>query len=420
MLWIAYGVSFVDRQILSLLVEPIRVDLGLSDTDLGFLQGVAFGLFYVTLSVPIGWFVDRGNRRNILIAGVLLWSVATAACGFATGFWSMFVARMLVGVGEAVLSPCAVSLLSDYFPREQRAVPMSVYVSAGSFGGGLALIAGGAVLGSLDAWASGTETSGWRMAFIVVGLPGVLVAAMMFTFAEPPRQVDRGYDNGQDAAHPLRLGQYLRIRRRLLVGQFGGFAMLGVVAYAVGAWSPTLFMRVHEWNASTTGLRLGLGTLIGGVSGAVSGGFLAIALRRRGCEDASLRAAALSLTLLVPMTAAAALGSASSAVVLFGAGMFFTALASGVSVGAIGEATPNNLRGRVTAIYYLSINLVGLTIGPLSVAVITERVFANPKAIGYSMAIVTIFAGTIAIGLLWWALPAFRAALASPGLQGVR
>ena len=173
-------------------------------------------------------------------------------------------------------------------------------------------------------------------------------------------------------------------------------------------------MRVHEWSAPTTGLRLGLGTLIGGVSGAVSGGFLALELRRRGCIDASLRVAALGITLLVPITAAAALGSASSAVVLFSAGMFFTALASGVSVGAIGEATPNHLRGRVTAIYYLSMNLVGLTIGPLSVAVITERVFANPKAIGYSMAIVTVVAGTIAIGLLWWALPAFRAALLPP------
>lgn len=149
-LWLAYICSFVDRQVLALLVEPIKASLELDDTGLSLLQGLAFGLFYATMGLPCGLMIDRYSRRTVIACGVAVWSLATIACGFAGGFWSLFAARMLVGAGEAVLSPGALSLLSDHFPREKRVLAISLYVSAGSVGGGLAMVAGGAAI----AWAT--------------------------------------------------------------------------------------------------------------------------------------------------------------------------------------------------------------------------------------------------------------------------
>jgi MFS family permease len=149
-LWLAYICSFVDRQVLALLVEPIKASLAIGDTQLSLLQGLAFGLFYAAMGLPCGMMIDRYSRRVVIACGVAVWSLATVACGLAGGFWTLFAARMLVGAGEAVLSPGALSLLSDHFPREKRVLAISLYVSAGSFGGGLAMVAGGAAI----AWAT--------------------------------------------------------------------------------------------------------------------------------------------------------------------------------------------------------------------------------------------------------------------------
>src|SRR5262245_37061055 len=171
--------SFIDRQILGLLVTPIKAELGISDTSIGLLQGLAFGIFYTLLGIPMGRIVDNGNRRNLVAAGIFCWSLMTALCATARGFWTLFAARMGVGVGEATLSPSAFSLLSDYFPKERLGTALSVFSMGIFVGSGLALIIGGLVIGAVGSW---------RLTFLIVGLPGLLATLLVFTLKEPLRK----------------------------------------------------------------------------------------------------------------------------------------------------------------------------------------------------------------------------------------
>ncbi|MCI0489999.1 MAG: MFS transporter, partial [Blastocatellia bacterium] len=185
-LMVCYTLSFIDRQILSLLVKPIQRDLGINDTEMGLLQGAAFGIFYTLLGLPMGWLADRISRRNLIAVGVFFWSLTTALCAVAKSFGSLFFARMGVGVGEATLAPSAFSMISDYFPKERLGTALSVYAMGIFIGSGLANIVGGTVVGSVvdmpavDLPVIGTIAS-WRLTFLIVGLPGILVGLLLYS-----------------------------------------------------------------------------------------------------------------------------------------------------------------------------------------------------------------------------------------------
>ena len=411
-LWLGYICSFVDRQVLALLVEPIKNSLQIGDTQVSLLQGLAFGLFYAVMGLPCGMLIDRYSRRAVIAAGVTLWSLATIACGFASSFWMLFVARMLVGVGEATLSPGALSMLSDHFPREKRVLPISIYVSAGSFGGGLAMIAGGAAI----AWVAahpfvlpgGTLLEGWRATFVLVGVPGLLIAALLMTVREPARRNEGA--PGVRGAHAWSAAwAFMAERRGLFLRHYGAFALFAWLAYALLSWAPTYFIRVHGWTLPEAGWRFGLVYLAAGFGGAILGGVFAAALRRRKAIDANLRTAAWGCTLIVPFSIAAPLMSDPwVALALLGVAIFFTAFPSGASVTAISEVTPSALRGQVSAVYYLVMSIVGLAAGPLSVALCTDYLFEDPKRVGDSMALVSAIVAPAASLVLWPALPHFR------------
>ncbi len=201
LLTLSYIVSFIDRQLLGLLVSPIKADLGISDLKMGLLLGLAFSLFYVTLGVPIGWLADRVNRRNLVIAGITLWCIMTAACGLSKSYGQLFLARVGVGVGEATLSPCALSLISDSFPPERRARAIGVYSIGVSVGGGLAYLLGGALVQAVaDAppidWPVLGEIRPWQSAFIIIGLAGLVVALLLTMVPEPARHERAGGTGG--------------------------------------------------------------------------------------------------------------------------------------------------------------------------------------------------------------------------------
>lgn len=229
--------SFIDRQILGLLVTPIKLELGISDTRIGLLQGLAFGLFYTMLGFPMGRMVDNGNRRNLMSVGIFLWSLMTAACAVAHGFWALFAARMGVGegVGEATLSPSAFSLLSDYFPKERLGTALSIFSMGVFFGSGLALIVGGLVIGAVGSW---------RMTFLIVGLPGLLASLLVFTIKEPIRK-----NLLAGKANKLSLGEVVeqvKLRWQSVVGICFAFGLQATCNYAQQAWLPTYFARVHD------------------------------------------------------------------------------------------------------------------------------------------------------------------------------
>lgn len=404
---LAYVVSFIDRTIISLLVEPIKADLGLSDTQLALLQGAAFGLFYTAAGLPLGWMIDRYNRKLIVGLGCTAWCLMTAACGLATGFWQLFLARLGVGLGEATLSPGAASLIADLFPPERRARAMSVYMMGGSLGVGLALIVGGSVIG----WVARFGTLGgltlWQTVFVVVGLAGLVIALPLLLMPEPPRRETLMRDEVGRPTLAETLA-FLTARRAALMLHFSAFALFSIVAYAMLSWTPSFFVRTFGWTAQEVGLRYGLVFLIFGACGALAGGVLAGWLRRLGMIDANLRAAAVGVIGLVPFAVAAPLvANPWVSLALFGLVAFFFALPSAGSIAAVQEATPNEFRGQVSALYYLAIGASGLLIGPLVVAGLTDGIFGE-QGIGASLALASALLGPVAAVLILSALPAYR------------
>ncbi len=371
LLQLAYVLSFVDRTILSLLVTPIQADLHLSDLQLGLLQGLAFGLFYTLMGLPFGWLTDRARRTWIVGSGLAVWSLATIACGFANSFWALFVARMLVGVGEAALSPSAASLIADYHPPSRRGRAFGLFIMAGSLGAGAALIVGGAVLAALQHKTVSilglAPLVGWRVAFIVVGLPGPLLALAFLVLREPPRR--------EPPVVALNEAPWsLRPMLTTFAAHFGGFSFFAAYSYGSLAWLPVLFERIHHRPAAQFGWALGLALLIGGCGGAVTGGWLVDQARRRGFRSPELGVAAVFAALLVPMALLVGLATQTQvALVAAGAAMFCLAAPSAGSVAALQTATPNRVRGRVTAAYYVIMNGTGLCLGPVLMAALGTR-----------------------------------------------
>jgi MFS family permease len=364
-LQLGYFVSFTDRTLISLLVAPIEASLHLDDRAMALLQGAAFGVFYALMGYPMGLMVDRLNRRYLVSGGSLLWCLATAASGLARGFGGLFAARLAVGFGEASLSPAAVSLIGDLFPPARRAAAISAYQMAGSIGVGLALVVGGQAIHSLGARVRILPILGavepWRIAFLAVGLAGLIVPILMlFTVAEPARPGRLTMSPGKSE-----LWRFLRANSRVIVLHLAGFSAINTLSYGQLAWTPELFRRAFGWTTGEIGLRYGLVFMVFGATGAIAGGLAATWLRSRGHADATMlmmAAGALGLAIFAPLAPVA--GSAWGSLALFGPVIFFFAFPSGVSLTALADITPGPLRGRMVALYYVVISLTGLMLGP--------------------------------------------------------
>lgn len=415
---LAYTVSFVDRTILSLLIPAIQADLAISDTQASLLAGFAFAVFYTVMGIPLGRLADRWHRRNLIGLGITVWCLMTAACGLARNFWQLFFARVGVGVGEAALSPAAYSMIADLFPRHLLGRAIAVYSVGLPVGSGLALLIGGVVIG----WVAdlppvvlpGVGTlAPWQLTFLLVGLPGLLVAGLVMLVREPPRR-DRVAEPGTSAAPGLLA--FLGRNRRVLLHHFGGLSLLVVVVYGSTAWIPTFFMRSHGWDAADIGLAYGLVFITCGTAGLLAGGQLADYWWRRGRLDGHLRVVLLSVAGMTPCFAAMALvPSPAVALGLLAAATFLSSLHGGVAGAALQLFTPNELRGQMTAVYFFIANLVGLGLGPTAVALITDVVFADQQAIGASIAWLALTAGPLSVVLLATGLRHYRESVA--GLQ---
>lgn len=407
-LTLAYTVSFVDRTIISLLIEPIKADLALSDTQISLLQGLAFGIFYAIMGLPLGWAADRVPRRSLIAAGITFWCIATAMCGLARNFWELFLARMGVGVGEAALSPAALSLISDLFPPEKRALPIAVYSAASAVGAGLALVIGGAVI----ALVANAETIAlplfgdlrpWQAAFVLVGLPGLLLAVLMYTIHEPGR---RGRDAGMAAAAASGIAEQpflarLKAERAFYLPHYAACAIYTALVYGVLSWAPAFFIRNFGMTPAEVGLQYGLVVLVFAGAGPIVGGLIAGKLSRRGMKLANFRVAVAGMVLTSPLLlVAVAMPSAGLSMAVFSVALVSFSLPGGVVLAALQDATPAALRGRASATYYLVVSIIGLSVGPISVALLTDRVFRDPSAVGWSIAVVGLIAAPIAAFLM--------------------
>jgi MFS family permease len=414
-LLVAYTLAFIDRVILSLLVEPIRRDLGISDTQMSLLHGFAFAIFYSLLGIPIARLADRRDRRLIIGIGVAFWSIMNAMCGLARSFWEMFAARVGVGIGEAALSPAAYSIIADSFRPGQLGRAIGVYSAAIYGGAGLALIGGGTVAALVsDATRIEIPLLGsvypWQVVFFVTGLPGLLVAAWVLSLREPARQ------GKAVTLHPsiADLVQQLRSRARAYASHIFGFTLLGITFNATLAWSPTHLMRSFGWDAPRAAFWLGSVMLVFGSVGIILGGVLTDRWRRAGWQDSALRVGVVSGVGLAPFALAAPLvGDPMLAVALYAPFLFFSAFAFGAAVTALQIMTPPTLRAQVSSLFLLSMNLLALGAGPLLTALLTDYLFGSDLRVGDSLAIVGTIGALSGAALLYSGLRPFREAVAA-------
>jgi len=418
-LTLAYMVSFLDRQILNLLVEPIKADIGVTDFQMSLLMGLAFAMFYTVLGIPIGRLADRRSRRGIIAAGITLWCLMTAAFGLARNYFWMFLARVGVGVGEATLSPSALSLISDYFPREKRGLPLSIYNMGVSLGAGVAFLFGGFIIQyafaqpPVNAPIVG-ELKAWQTVFIVVGLPGLLIAALMITVKEPTRKDTLKTADGSAAVIPIRdVAKFLAERWRTYGSHFLGMSVVTILGYVYFSWIPTCFIRTWGWEISQISYAYGIIMLIFGPLGVTLGGLLTDRLYNKGYKDAHMRVVLfLGAGLMVPFGVLVPLMPTPEwAVALLIPFSIGGAAATAAGGAALMMITPNQMRGQASALYYFVINLFGLTIGPSAVAAITDFVYGDDAALRYSIAWVCGVAGVIAVGFLVYNLKQFAQSL---------
>ena len=413
-LLLAYTLSFIDRTIISLLIGPIREDLQISDTQISLLIGIAFALFYTIMGIPIARMADRKSRRNIIVVGITVWSIMTACCGIAKNYWSLFLARLGVGVGEAALSPAAYSMISDYFSKKRLSLALSIYGSGPYFGSGLAYILGGATVEYLSQFDQIKvpllgEVASWQAAFMVVGLPGVLVAIIIALIVkEPARQpvTDNQSPNFFKGALP-----YIVKHKRFYLCHFFGVGLVSLIAYSSLSWLPEFFKRNYQWSAGEIATPLGFLVMIFGTLGISCGGFFAEYLQnKRGKIDATMRALFIGSFLLMPAVLGAVLvDSPYLSLCFFGLLFFAVAFPFGSGIAALQIATPSYYRAQVSAVYLFINNLVGLAAGPTAVALCTDYLFKNDAMLGYSIGLVCACAAFLASLLLYFSLKPFRA-----------
>lgn len=359
---VVYTFNFIDRQILSILMEAIKLDLGLSDKALGFLAGFAFALFYAVLGIPIAMWADRGNRRNVISLAIAIWSVMTALSGLAQNFTHLALARIGVGIGEAGCTPPAHSIISDYYRPEERATALGIYALGIPLGIMFGMFAGG--------WIN--EHFGWRKAFFVVGIPGLLLALLVrFTVPEPARGHS---ENRPDEAERPPFGETMRF----LMGRpafrhlaFGG-ALAAFVGYGVVSWFPTFLIRSHGMATTEVGLWLGLIIGIPGGAGIFLGGYLA---DKFGARDPRWYLWTVAVTSLISLPFGAATYLLSNVYWALGVFCIPTLLSNFWQATTMAQAQSLvrlRMRGVASAILLFIINIIGLGAGPWAVGALSD------------------------------------------------
>ncbi len=410
-LLLASTLSFIDRMILSLLIGPIRADFGISDTQVSLLAGFAFVIFYSFMGLPLGRIADHGHRRNLIAIGIAVWSVMTAACGLATGFWMLFAARIGVGVGEAALGPAAFSILSDYFPKEKLGRVIAIYAIGIPLGSGIALVAGAYVvelvsgMPPVDLPLIGTIAP-WQLTFIIVGLPGLLVALLMFTVREPVRR-----DVAADAqkAPVSEVFRFIAAHPRTFLAHFGALTLLSFVMYGQLTWAPSFLERSYGMPIAQAGYYYGAIMALCGAGGLVAGGLFVDRMYAKGKTDAHLRVIRLCMISMLPFFVAAPLmPTAELALLLLIPGTFLSATQGGSASVALRLITPNHLRGQMIALYGFVVTLGGLGLGPTVIAMVSEYGFGGPQNLRYAMSLVPAILLPAGILVLTWGLPHFR------------
>ena len=384
--------SMLDRQLPALLVAPIKAEFAITDTQFGMLQGLAFASVYTLLGLPFGRLVDRANRRNLIIIGVLVWSAMTVAAAATTSYTGFFLARMGVGVGEAVLAPAAYSIIADYVRPERRGRAIGVYYLSLAVGQGASLILGGAILRLVPEGGAALPLVGlvepWRMAFVIAGAPGALLAILLLTVREPVRR-DLGASGGKAQGSIGEVLDYVATRWRAFLPILLCPAMMNLIGYGEAAWGPAFFARRFDVPPATSGTVLGVVIATVGVIGSLSAGWLGDRWTTRGVPAARLRVMLLGWGLALPSSALWTLAPAFwMSVGLVGVSIMGLVVGLASAPAMVQDIAPNRMRGQVIAGYLLVAGLFGIAVAPMLVGLLTDHLFRDEAAVGASLALI--------------------------------
>jgi MFS family permease len=400
--------SYTDRQVLSLLVDPIRGDLGISDTQISLLLGTAFAVIYGIAGIPLGYLADRTSRRNLIFGGISVWSVGTIACGLSHNFAEIFTSRIVVGLGEAALSPAAISLISDYFPPSRRGTAVGLFLSGIAMGNGAAILIGGGVLqaiklGALAATPLAMQAP-WREVLLVIGGPGLLWALVILLIREPIRRAtdSAAASGGVGDRSVWRATPWARVLPIYLV-----LAAASFVDNAVGAWAPTLLIRNFGRDPAQIGVQLGLLLTVGFGGGVVIGGVLADRAGASGGRRAKLRLCVYCGLLILPISLL--MNSPQYQIVLAGVPAYFalSGIVTAVGFSAILDAVPNRSRGLAMSMSFFLNVALGAGAGPTAVAVAGEHLFGAKQGLGPPLVLTVAGGYLVALVALWAALSIF-------------
>ncbi len=424
--WYATGIlavliwlSVLDRFIISLLVGPIKHDLGISDVQFGIFNGFVFTITYAVLGLGIGVMADSRSRRWLIFIGVAIWSIATAACGLAQHFWQLLLARVGVGAGEATLGPCASSLLADLFPRERLTFAFTVYNLGSVIGAGMAFIIGGQIVEVVSRNPHFTlpligAVRSWQAVFFFVGIPGALLSFIVFTFPEPVR---RGVRNASMLTRTslgtyLELWKFMRSQPRFFLFHYMGFGLAMIVLVGAGTWYAPHVARSFHWGPARIGLWVGLAMALGSISGQLISGRIVDALFRRGYRDAQMRWYMFALFVAIPIgITAMTIGNVWAFLILLYLLLATMSSLPSMAMSALNIVTPNELRGTGIALFALVTGTLGGGGGPVLIPAVSDYIFKDENAIGLATAVVMAVCLPLAALCLGLGLKAMRKAV---------
>jgi len=420
LLSVLYALAMMDRIMLAMIINPVKADFGIGDFQVGLLMGLAFSLTYVILGVPLGLVADRAPRKLVIFGGLLIWSLATLGSAFAAGFLSLFILRMVLGVGEAALSPAAVPLISALFSPERRSLPLSLYMASSNIGAAVAAVS----VGFLIHWITqngnvvpfiGTEIRPWQFVFLCMALPGFFLLPLVLLLPAPPRS--------REVRRPLGLKplwRFLVSRRRLIAPLFLTFALSVTVNYSFSYWSAEYLMRVHGWTKAQAGALMGFMFFVPPLLSHLVSGMLVDKLAARGIRDAPLRLFLFMALLSLPFSLVAYL-AADSTLAVIGmfviASLFYPSLSFGTIT--IQQISPDDLKGQMTGAFLSFANFFGLAIGPALVGFLTQHAFDGSAALGTSLAMIVSVGIMLVCLCLRLCLGPLRAAVNASGPSGV-
>lgn len=424
-LMLAYISSFIDRQVLTLLVKPLKRDFNVTDTQVGLLIGFSFAIFYTFLGIPIGRMADRKNRKRIIVWGITIWSIMTALCGVTGSYNQLFVARVGVGIGEAALSPAAYSLITDLFPRQKLGTALGIYNIGVYLGSGLSILLVALILKLVSVEGTWSipffgDIYPWQSVFFIVGIPGLLIVALIaFTIKEPERQ-----NASKAAVSTQEVKRYFAANRPAILCLFFGIAFMAFGSYATTSWTPTLLVRHYGLTEAQAGLLLGSIVTVFSTGGVIVGGRYSDRLTQQGKADAKMRVGfigmsiGLFLALVVLIFFTLTPAPIQGFVVLLALCCFATSMPYGAATAAVQEMIPAPMRATFSALFLFVVNLLGLGGGPLMVGLLNDKLFHDPNQVHLSFAITLVMATGLSCFLLYTGLKPFVQSIENAKAEG--